>query len=709
MSIEQYCTTCDTRLLPGDRFCAHCGAEQEQVTPSGAEESSPSVWEEVHKRLRNATAAKYDVGRELGHGGMAAVFIAEELRLKRRVAIKVMSPGLMVDPAMVQRFHQEAVTVAGLSHPNIITIHAVDETDGLHFFVMKYLPGPAINKIISNDAPLPISVVKIWLTQVASALSYAHRRGVIHRDIKPANILLDDEGNATVTDFGIAKVALGPSLTQTGMTVGTPAYMSPEQWASDEMTGAADQYSLGVVAYEMLAGEPPFTGDTLSVMRAHLEDEPRSLDVFRSDCPSQLQDVVGRMLAKDPEARWPSMDALIASLDARPLAHDDPLRMTLAAFTHARADAQSAEAQQVVTGPRPPAVSDEREPEPAHVASVEVSAAESTGRVRRFWWTAPAAAVLLLLLWAVFGRPQPAAIASVDVSPTEWSLSVGATLPLLVTLRDSDGNDLADREVSWSSNNLGVASVSDGQVTGLGPGIATITVLARGGIRGFATVTVTGGTVAAVTVVPAVVELAPSDTVTLQADPVDANGDAVEDCELLWQSDDPSVVTVSQDGLVTGVGSGSATVTVLAAGEAASAEVRVGAAVASVRVAPRNAAVTVGESVQFRATVSGAAGAQLGEQEVTWRSSNRSIATVSRSGLVTGVGTGSTTVTARSGERSARATVTVNPSVPPGDNLPAGPHMLRFEAEGHLPVEVTIEVRSGEQRDTTIRLSRRNP
>src|SRR6266536_3449656 len=164
------CPKCSGRLFPGDRFCAHCGATQEEsyaATPA-AEEAATAVWGGVLEHLRSATGKKYEIGRALGFGGMAAVFLARELRLNRRVAIKVMSPSLMLAPGMIERFHREAVTVAALNHSNIVTIYTVEETDRLHYFVMKYVPGPSLEAVINKDGPLPISVVKVWCTVTSS-------------------------------------------------------------------------------------------------------------------------------------------------------------------------------------------------------------------------------------------------------------------------------------------------------------------------------------------------------------------------------------------------------------------------------------------------------------------------------------------------------------------------------------------------------------
>ncbi|HSB55947.1 MAG TPA: serine/threonine-protein kinase, partial [Gemmatimonadales bacterium] len=201
------CPTCGGGVADGDRFCGHCGSSQDgaTITPGMIEpESSP--WDEVLERLRKATLGEFQIKRELGRGGMAAVYLAHDIALNRKVAIKVMSPGLLMGPGMVERFKQEAITVANLNHPHIITIHAVRQMAGLHFFVMKLIAGRSLELVVKDGGRLPVPVVQAILYQVGSALAYGHRRGVIHRDVKPGNILMDEDGNAIVTDFGIAKV-----------------------------------------------------------------------------------------------------------------------------------------------------------------------------------------------------------------------------------------------------------------------------------------------------------------------------------------------------------------------------------------------------------------------------------------------------------------------------------------------------------------------
>ncbi len=273
------------------------------------------IWENIQEQLQAATEPKFRIHRLLGYGGMAGVYLAEQPRLGRFVAIKVISPFFLTDPQAVDRFLHEARTVAKLSHPHIVTIHEIGEKDGLHYFTMSYVPGRGLGEVMDEaGGTLPVEVIKVWLAQVGTALDYAHRHGVVHRDIKPNNIILDAEGNAQVTDFGIAKVADQPGLTKTGALVGTPYYMSPEQCSVGDVTGKSDQYSLGTVAYQMVTGHAPFEGPTMSVLESHLREAPASIRSHRPDCPQDLADVIERMLLKDPEERWPSIGEALSTL-----------------------------------------------------------------------------------------------------------------------------------------------------------------------------------------------------------------------------------------------------------------------------------------------------------------------------------------------------------------------------------------------------------
>ena len=327
------CAACGEHLLEADHSCPKCGAsaipDPQSVTGPYPDDDPESPWAEVVVRLRRATLGEFEIGRELGRGGMAAVFLAHEISLDRKVAIKVMSPGLLMGEGMIERFKREAITIAHLNHPNIVAVYSVRAAQGLHFFVMRAIHGHSLERVIHQAGKLPIPIVLSILAQVGSALAYAHRFRVVHRDIKPANILIDDEGNAVVTDFGIAKAAESPSHTHTGALVGTPAYMSPEQCNSEEVSGATDQYALGVVAYEMLTGVPPFSGSTYTVIQAHIDRPPAPIAAQVADCPPELEEAILRMLAKNPADRFPGIAQAVAALGAVPLMENDPLRATL--------------------------------------------------------------------------------------------------------------------------------------------------------------------------------------------------------------------------------------------------------------------------------------------------------------------------------------------------------------------------------------------
>ena len=328
------CPHCGASIAVGSSFCPHCGNGIPMTSGGGptvaTERGRPASaqYNAQLDALRKATLGEYEILSELGHGGMAAVYLAHDLALDRKVAIKVLSPALfLMGEGMVERFKREARTAAALSHPHIIPIYAVRESEHVLYFVMKYVKGRALDAVIHEVGPLPIAMVQTILAQVGDALGYAHRHGVIHRDIKSANIMLDEDGWAVVTDFGIAKVVQAQGLTVTGVTVGTPTYMSPEQCATHEVTGASDQYSLGVVAYEMLTGKLPFEGEsTMSVMYAHFNERPRPVAELRPECPPNLGAGVMRMLEKDPLARWPSMDDVVAVCGRPSLRRDDPVR-----------------------------------------------------------------------------------------------------------------------------------------------------------------------------------------------------------------------------------------------------------------------------------------------------------------------------------------------------------------------------------------------
>jgi len=253
---------------------------------------------------------------------MGIVYRAKDRRLKRQVAIKLLPPELAFRSEIKSRFLREAETAAQLSHPNIVPIYTVDEQEGLVFFVMAYVSGDNLAKRLHERGVLTVDETRKVLREVADALAYAHDRGVVHRDIKPDNILLDQtSGRPLVTDFGIARAmdSEGDSrLTATGMAIGTPAYMSPEQAAGErEIDGRSDLYSLGILGYQMLTGEPPFVaGSTPAMLVKHISERPIPVEQRRTDVPSDLARTVMMLLEKDPAHRFPTAAALVAALDS---------------------------------------------------------------------------------------------------------------------------------------------------------------------------------------------------------------------------------------------------------------------------------------------------------------------------------------------------------------------------------------------------------
>ncbi len=266
----------------------------------------------------------YRLGEEIGHGGMGVVYRAVDTRLGRAVAIKMLHAHAAGAPDRVRRFVQEARAASALNHPNIVTIHEIDEHDGTTFMAMELLDGEPLDRVIDRG-PLPIATALDYALQIASALEAAHGGGLVHRDIKPANVIVTRAGLVKVLDFGVAKLleAVPTSETMTALvtapqtTVGTPAYMSPEQAEGRLIDGRSDIFALGCVLYEMLTGRRPFSGDSgASVISAILRDQPAPIRTARPDAPRALQAVIDRALAKDPSARYPSAGHLRADLEA---------------------------------------------------------------------------------------------------------------------------------------------------------------------------------------------------------------------------------------------------------------------------------------------------------------------------------------------------------------------------------------------------------
>jgi eukaryotic-like serine/threonine-protein kinase len=562
MATSLTCLNCGENVRIADRFCSRCGDEltlSSHPTSLVESEAHPdddpdSPWAEVVQRLRRATFGEFEIGRELGRGGMAAVFLGHEISLDRKVAIKVMSPGLLMGDGMIERFKREAITIAHLNHPNIVSCYSVRQAEGLHFFVMRYIRGRSLEQLIQDAGRLPLPIVRSILCQVGSALTYAHRSRVVHRDIKPANILIDEDGNAVVTDFGIAKVAELPGHTHSGALVGTPAYMSPEQCSGTEVSGASDQYSLGAVAYEMLTGVAPFTGSTLTVMQAQVEQSPRPIRELVTDCPPEFEAAILRMLSKDPAERFASMAEAKAALGATPLMEEDPLLAELCRLAAAGVAPVTSEV------PVPAGAS----------ASIRSSALRSAavGQVR-----------------------------SIVILPPPAELAVGDSFALVALVRGERAVPLPGRTVEWSTDAPEVLHIDGVRkvATAVSPGAAVLTASCES-IETRVPVQVppnavgslearSDDQVAAIQVSSPPKSVRAGDSFVLTATPLDHAGQPLPEPGVLWSTSDVRVAVVTAEGWVAALGRGQVVLTATRGGSSGSVTINVDPAIPARRAA----------------------------------------------------------------------------------------------------------------------------
>ncbi len=470
-------------------------------------------------RLREVTVGQYEVAEELGRGGMAVVFLGKDLRLQRTVAIKVMDPRLSLIPGMAERFLQEARIAARLQHPNVIVVHDVQQMGDLIFFVMSLIEGGAIDEIVRHASPLPIEEARWILLEASRALAYAHSEGIVHRDMKPANILVNLKGEIILTDFGIAKAVDSSGLTKSGTQIGTPMYMSPEQFADRPVGPWSDQYALGITAYELIAGRPPFTGELYHLITAHLTKAPEPLRELRPECPPYLADAVMRMLEKSASDRWGSLDELEEVFGAG-LARD-------------------------AGGPRRQLAQRAQELHRRRAETVRALA-------RRSGEGAIGAA-----------RTPPAAkspISQVVVGTPRLTIRVGDTVRPSVQVLDEGGRERGDVALRWTSRTPAVALVEgEGTLRGVSTGETAVEV-AAGSISQELVVTVVPRPATTLHVQSPSSTIENGRAISLVAIALDDRGSRVE-TPVQWSSSAPDIVHVDSAGTAVALGVGRVQVT----------------------------------------------------------------------------------------------------------------------------------------------------
>ena len=306
-----FCPDCGTWTRASLPRCTRCAGTLPEL-PARPPDEPP---DDELTPLRRATGNRLVVERRLGAGGMAGVFLARHAVLDTPLAIKVLHPHLAREPEMRTRFRREAEAAARLHHPHVCPILDYGWGPGVEYLVMPYLGGGSLADAMAGRRTLPAERAAAVTAQAAQGLDYAHRHGVVHRDVKPDNVLFDEEGHAMVTDFGIASATFHARLTATGRAMGTPHYMSPEQAMGRLLDGRSDVYALGVLLYEMLAGDPPFDGaDSYAVGYKHVHEAPTPIEVAAPGVPPALAAIVMRCLAKSPDERYQRANDLADAL-----------------------------------------------------------------------------------------------------------------------------------------------------------------------------------------------------------------------------------------------------------------------------------------------------------------------------------------------------------------------------------------------------------
>ena len=318
------CFRCGSTLGDDQRFCGRCGALVSADPHSETLAVETGGGEDQVERVRRVLSGEFEVEAELARGGMSVIYKARDVTLARSVALKILPPELGLTVRAVERFQREARMAAELEHPNIVPVYRVGHVGDVLFIAMKYVEGRSLDAVVAEQGAVPVPVVLHVLRAALRALAYAHDRGIVHRDVKTANLLVDRDGRVLVSDFGVALRASDVTLTQDGAVIGTPAYMSPEQCAGRRAGPQSDQYSLGVVAFQLLAGAVPFDSDNLpGFINHHLHTPAPDVRAARDDVPEPLAKLVQRALAKPADDRFDTTRDMLAAVEALPFPEED--------------------------------------------------------------------------------------------------------------------------------------------------------------------------------------------------------------------------------------------------------------------------------------------------------------------------------------------------------------------------------------------------
>ncbi len=655
------CEKCGTAVGRGARFCASCGTEvSNPINVTGEStvmvSNTAVIKDRFLETLRDITLGEYEILLEIGSGGMASVYLAHDIQLDRKVAIKAMHPQLLQGDGMVERFRLEARTVANLSHPNIVPIYAVKQEQDLLLFVMKFIEGQPLDAIIKGQAPLPPLMVSQILSRVADALGYAHRHGVIHRDIKPANIMVDIEG---------------------------------------------------VTAYQMVTGSLPFEGGSaMNIMFKHAHEPPAPLLERVPGCPPELAAVIERMLAKKPEDRFARMEDVVRALNAPIMDHDDPVRSQLIQF------AMQGENRRLLKR-----VSTPRSPVPSVVAT-----SGPNPKTRRAAAAAKVSATMAAAPTAVTAAPAPrrnplliagavvavAALGALGVWQP-WKSRVPATPSAVQGPAAATPEPAPVTPVTHDSGATpaGVRAESTLAVVDSAPAapVPAPTEPPKASVQkpqppkpqrpaGRTDVPPPGATASTSRLAPLQSvqvsgpnSLAVGESVTLDADAIDAAGHSVPGRQIAWRSSAPDVATVSAGGQVVGRQPGRAIISAAVEQVSGSMAVTVQAPATALAITPGDLTLELGKTGTLSANLLGGSGRPA--DKVQWSSGAPQVASVSPDGTVTARAVGTATITAVSAGRQATASVTVT--------APAGPS----EADLRTQAEATIQAyaRAIETRD----------